>query len=84
MVIAVIFVYVLDICILVMLSLFSCFLSTLEFVMYFFHRGYGYSFEWTGDYKDDAPRDRWGRRQIYVVAMDAVKYRSNSVQFRAG
>ena len=36
------------------------------------YRGYSESFEWGGDFKDHTLADEWGRRQVRVVAIDAL------------
>ena len=36
------------------------------------YRGYSTSFEWGGDYKDHTHSDDWGRKQVRVVAIDAL------------
>eukprot|EP01126_Amoeba_proteus_P037031 TRINITY_DN3793_c0_g4_i5.p1 TRINITY_DN3793_c0_g4~~TRINITY_DN3793_c0_g4_i5.p1 ORF type:complete len:446 (-),score=94.35 TRINITY_DN3793_c0_g4_i5:283-1620(-) len=43
------------------------------------YSGYSHTFEWTGDYIDNTPRDRLGRIKTNIVAMDALKvYKSTS------
>lgn len=48
------------------------------------YRGYSSSFEWSGSHKDSTVRDRWGRRQTVVVAMDALIFHSRAAQFKPG
>lgn len=47
-------------------------------------RDYGPGFKWTGNHTDLTPRDKWGRRQTTVVAMDAIKFEVRSRQYKAG
>ena len=48
------------------------------------YRGYGSTFEWSGSVSDDTVRDRWGRRQTQVVAIDALVFNSSASQFKPG
>lgn len=49
------------------------------------YRGYGKTFQWSGDYIDDTIRDTWGRRQVQVVAIDALVFHRNAkAQFKPG
>ena len=48
------------------------------------YRGYGSTFEWAGTYSDDITRDRWGRKETYLVAMDALVVQNRSAQFKLG
>lgn len=43
--------------------------------------GYGSSFEWSGSYEDQTIRDSWGRRQVQVVAMDALMFTNPKSQY---
>lgn len=45
------------------------------------YSGYGHSFEWVGDYKDDTPLDSAGRRHCSIVAMDALCFSNTSSQY---
>ena len=45
------------------------------------YRGYGDTFEWSGHYDDETIRDAWGRRQVQVVAMDALVVSNQQVQY---
>ena len=47
-------------------------------------RGYARSFEWTGSHDDQTVRDRWGRRQTDLVAMDALVFHSYAAQLKPG
>ncbi|CAH1646843.1 unnamed protein product [Spodoptera littoralis] len=44
--------------------------------------GYGYSFQFAGDHRDNTPRDSSGRRRCAVLAIDAVPYNSLAQEFR--
>ncbi|XP_022814925.1 poly(ADP-ribose) glycohydrolase isoform X2 [Spodoptera litura] len=44
--------------------------------------GYGHSFQFAGDHKDNTPRDSSGRRRCAVLAIDAVPYNSLAQEFR--
>ncbi|CAF4978735.1 unnamed protein product [Rotaria sp. Silwood1] len=46
------------------------------------YKGYASSFEYAGDYKDDTPKDNWGRKWCHVVAMDAIFFRDPSIQYQ--
>ncbi len=49
------------------------------------YSGYASTFQWSGDYVDQAITDEWGRRQIQVVAIDALVFRgSGKAQFKPG
>ncbi|CAF3942302.1 unnamed protein product, partial [Rotaria sp. Silwood1] len=45
------------------------------------YKGYASSFEFAGDYRDNTPKDNWGRRWCHVVAMDAIYFRNPSAQY---
>ncbi|RUS73986.1 hypothetical protein EGW08_018254 [Elysia chlorotica] len=45
------------------------------------YTGYSDSFQFKGDYVDKTPRDRWGRMNTEVVAMDALFFRDGETQF---
>ncbi|CAF3038523.1 unnamed protein product [Rotaria sp. Silwood2] len=45
------------------------------------YKGYADSFEYAGDYRDNTPRDGWGRKWCHVIAMDAVYFRNPSDQY---
>lgn len=45
------------------------------------YAGYGHSFEWVSDFKDDTPLDSYGRRHCSIVAMDALCFSKPSSQF---
>ena len=47
-------------------------------------RGYAASFEWAGHHDDETTRDRWGRRDTEIVAIDALVFRSMISQLRPG
>lgn len=36
------------------------------------YTGYCSSYEWSGPYYDDTPRDEWNRRYTSIVAIDAL------------
>lgn len=46
------------------------------------YSGYSDSFIWDGDFRDQTPRDSWGRRCTKIVAMDAINYRKPVNQYR--
>ena len=48
------------------------------------HRGYASTFKWSGQHSDETTRDRWGRRETQVVAIDALVFRSMMSQVRPG
>ena len=49
------------------------------------YRGYSSTFEWAGTHSDTITRDRWGRKETHIVAMDALHLRRNqSSQFKPG
>ena len=48
------------------------------------YSGYGPTFEWAGSYVDDTTRDAWGRRESYLVAMDALVVKHSAAQFKPG
>ena len=48
------------------------------------YRGYASTFEWAGMYNDDVARDRWGRKETCLVAMDALVIRNHASQFKPG
>lgn len=48
------------------------------------YSGYSDSFMWDGDFRDQTPRDSWGRRCTTIVAMDAINYRKPVSQYRVG
>lgn len=45
------------------------------------YSGYGHSFEWVSDYKDETPLDSAGRRHCSIVAMDALCFSNSSSQY---
>ncbi|XP_075217133.1 poly(ADP-ribose) glycohydrolase-like isoform X2 [Lycorma delicatula] len=45
------------------------------------YKGYGNSFMWAGDVKDQTPRDQYGRRLCVVVAIDAFKFQQAEKQY---
>ncbi|CAF3789345.1 unnamed protein product [Rotaria sp. Silwood1] len=45
------------------------------------YKGYGDSFKYDGDFRDNTPRDSWGRRWCHVVAIDAIYFREPSEQY---
>ena len=47
-------------------------------------RGYASTFEWSGQHSDETTRDRWGRKETQVVAIDALVFRSMMSQLRPG
>ena len=48
------------------------------------YRGYGSSFEWSGCHNDHTIVDDWGRRQVQVVAMDALVITRAESQYAPG
>lgn len=40
------------------------------------YTGYGHTFQWAGNFKDETPHDSSGRRRCVVLAMDALPYSS--------
>lgn len=46
------------------------------------YKGYSFSFEWSGDYKDETPLDSFRRRKCTVVAIDAMPFSMEADQFR--
>lgn len=46
------------------------------------YTGYSFSFEWTGNYKDETPMDSFRRRKCTVVAIDAMPFSIGADQFR--
>ena len=49
------------------------------------YNGYAATFEWNSNYVDDTVRDDWERRQVQIVAIDAlVFYGSGIAQFKPG
>lgn len=47
------------------------------------YKGYAQTFQWAGDYQDHTPYDLSGRRKTTVVAIDALCYSKQSIQFSA-
>lgn len=45
------------------------------------YRGYGSTFEWSGRHDDQTISDCWGRRQVQVVAMDALVITNSETQY---
>ncbi|KAK3930661.1 Poly(ADP-ribose) glycohydrolase [Frankliniella fusca] len=45
------------------------------------YSGYGHTFEWLSDFRDDTPLDSFGRRHCSIVAMDALCFSKPSSQF---
>ncbi|CAF0809366.1 unnamed protein product [Rotaria sp. Silwood1] len=45
------------------------------------YKGYANSFQFDGDYKDNTPKDDWGRKWCHLVAMDAIFFRHASTQY---
>lgn len=45
------------------------------------YRGYSRTFQWAGDYQDQTPYDLSGRRRTTIIAVDALYYSKQSVQF---
>lgn len=45
------------------------------------YTGYGHTFEWAGDYRDETPFDPAGRRHCSIVAMDALCFGNPSTQY---
>ncbi|KAG5681530.1 hypothetical protein PVAND_010954 [Polypedilum vanderplanki] len=45
------------------------------------HSGYSNTFKWEGNYIDNTPCDKFRRKQIYIVAMDAVSFHKPKMQF---
>ena len=48
------------------------------------YRGYAATFEWAGDYIDSTVRDEWSRREIQLVAIDALVFGGKTAQFKPG
>ncbi|CAF0977943.1 unnamed protein product [Adineta ricciae] len=48
------------------------------------YKGYSNTFEFAGDYRDATPKDNWGRRSCYLVAMDAIYFRDKGKQYDMG
>ncbi|XP_033644445.1 poly(ADP-ribose) glycohydrolase-like isoform X1 [Asterias rubens] len=46
------------------------------------YTGYANTFQWTGDFQDNIPRDSWGRKETEIVALDALVFRNFSDQFK--
>lgn len=44
--------------------------------------GYASSFTFAGDFEDETPRDASGRRECYIVAIDALHFMQSSHQYR--
>ena len=47
---------------------------------YSYYNGYGDTFRWSGDFIDETIRDDWRRRQIQLVAIDAINFYHNSMK----
>lgn len=45
------------------------------------YTGYGYTFQWAGDFIDNTPRDSSGRRRCAVLAIDAVPFCKRTLEF---
>ncbi|CAF1603159.1 unnamed protein product [Rotaria sp. Silwood1] len=45
------------------------------------YKGYANNFEFDNDYRDDTPKDNWGRKWCHLVAMDAIYFRNPSIQY---
>ncbi|XP_053357969.1 poly(ADP-ribose) glycohydrolase isoform X1 [Clarias gariepinus] len=45
------------------------------------YSGYGDSYRWKENYKDEIERDKWQRKYTEIVALDALKYRHYMEQF---
>lgn len=45
------------------------------------YTGYGDSFVWNGNFNDETPYDKYGRRQTTVVAIDATRFTSQMDQY---
>ncbi|XP_006819631.1 poly(ADP-ribose) glycohydrolase-like [Saccoglossus kowalevskii] len=48
------------------------------------YTGYGDSFLWDGNFKDNTTRDSWGRIYTEVVAIDAIHFSNPKDQFKPG
>lgn len=46
------------------------------------YKGYADSFEWNGTFIDQTLSDEWGRKQVHIVAIDALIFRSKGTQFQ--
>lgn len=46
------------------------------------YTGYGSSFRWIGDFKDNTPCDNWKRKCTKVVAMDALNFKTAEEQYK--
>ncbi|CAF0805525.1 unnamed protein product [Adineta ricciae] len=51
---------------------------------YSLYKGYSNTFEFAGDYRDETPKDNWGRRSCYLVAMDAIYFSDKGKQYDMG
>ncbi|CAF1569627.1 unnamed protein product [Rotaria magnacalcarata] len=45
------------------------------------YEGYADSFQFGGNYKDNTPKDNWGRKWCHVVAMDAIRFPDQRSQY---
>nr|XP_026483211.1 poly(ADP-ribose) glycohydrolase-like [Vanessa tameamea] len=45
------------------------------------HSGYSMTFKWSGDYKDETPRDSSGRRRCAILALDAKRFPKPEEQY---
>ncbi|CAF1215209.1 unnamed protein product, partial [Adineta ricciae] len=45
------------------------------------YKGYANTFQFDGDYRDETPKDHWGRKWCHLVAMDAVYFNDPSTQY---
>ncbi|XP_072050769.1 poly(ADP-ribose) glycohydrolase-like [Amphiura filiformis] len=46
------------------------------------YAGYADTFKWTGNFVDNTPRDKWGRIETEIVALDALVFHSYAAQFK--
>ncbi|XP_067138347.1 poly(ADP-ribose) glycohydrolase-like isoform X1 [Centruroides vittatus] len=44
--------------------------------------GYGNTFKWAGDFKDNTPHDNWKRKCTKVVAIDALSFQTEEDQYK--
>ncbi|CAF4071077.1 unnamed protein product [Adineta steineri] len=45
------------------------------------YKGYSATFQYSGDYVDNKPKDNWGRKWCHLVAIDALYFRDQTTQY---
>ena len=45
------------------------------------YKGYAATFKWDGDHIDDTLCDDWQRKQVHIVAIDALVFRGKGIQY---